>query len=188
MENAGNDRLEAALKDYSEKYKKDILARAEEAIGTDENYEAAILVFDSALNTLDGDYAQIEQVIREKREEYVQLQLEKSQRENAESAIVGTWHGVSVSSGGIDIPMDQFLEVGGMPGAAVMLGCQPSGSFHIDMFGEVGDGTWRRDEAGNGVYYLDVEGAVQQVQVDTSGRLHMDFNGVSVIFEKTEGA
>ena len=75
-----------------------------------------------------------------------------------------------------------------MPGAAVMLGCQPSGSFHIDMFGEVGDGTWRRDEAGNGVYYLDVEGAVQQVQVDTSGRLHMDFNGVSVIFEKTEGA
>ena len=188
LENAGNDRLEAALKDYSEKYKKDILARAEEAIGTDENYEAAILVFDSALNTLDGDYAQIEQAIREKREEYIQLQLEKSQRENAESAIVGTWHGVAVSSGGIDIPMDQFLEVGGMPGAAVMLGCQPSGSFHIDMFGEVGDGTWRRDEAGNGVYYLDVEGAVQQVQVDTSGRLHMDFNGVSVIFEKTEGA
>ena len=185
LENAGNEKLETALKDYSEKYKQDILAKAETAIGTDENYEAAILVFDSALNTLNGDYAQVEQAIREKREEYVQRQLEKSQRENTDSALVGVWQGTMVSSGGLDIPMDQFLEVGGMPGAAVMLSCQPAGSFHLDMFGEVGDGTWRRDEAGNGMYYLEIEGSVQPVQVDTSGRLHMDFDGVAVIFEKT---
>lgn len=185
LENAGNGKLEAALKEYSEKYKQDILKKAEEAAGTDENYEAAILVFDSALNTLDGDYAQIEQAIREKREEYVQLQLEKSQRENEESAIVGTWHGVSVAGGDLEIPMDQFLSVSGMPGAAVLIDCQPSGSFHIDMFGQVGDGTWQRDGAGNGVYHLDIEGSVQAVQIDTSGRLHMDFDGVAVIFEKT---
>ncbi len=185
LENAGNDKLEAALKDYSERYEQDILAKAEAAVGTEENYEAAILVIDSALNTLDGDYAQVEQAIREKREEYVQLQLDKSQRENAESALVGVWQGTMVSSAGLDIPMDQFLQISGMPGAAVTLSCQPSGSFHIDMFGEAGDGTWRRDEGGNGVYYLDIEGDTQMLQVDTSGRLHMDFDGVVVIFEKT---
>ncbi len=188
QENAGNDKLETALKDYSEKYKQDILARAEAAIGTDENYEAAILVFDSALNTLNGDYAQIEQAIREKREEYVQLQLDKSQRENMESAIVGVWHGVLVSTGGMDISMDQFLELSGMPGAAMMIDCQPSGSLHLDMVGQVGNGTWRRDEAGSGVYYLDVEGDVQPVQIDTSGKLHMSMNGVELVFEKTGGA
>lgn len=184
-EKPNNDKLEAALKDYSEKYKQDILAKAEAAIGTDENYEAAILVFDSALNTLNGEYAEIEQAIREKREEYVQKQLEKSERENAESAIVGVWQGTMVSGEGLEIPMDQFLLMSGMAGSSAMISCRPDGGFHLELLGETGDGTWRRDETGNGVYYLDLGGESQQVQIDNSGRLRMNLNGIELIFEKT---
>lgn len=187
-EKPGNDKLETALNNYSEKYKQDILAKAENAVGTDENYEAGILVFDSALNTLDGDYAKIEQTIREKREEYVQRQLEKSQRENEQSAIVGVWQGIMVSSDGLEAPMDQFLAWSGMQGMNTVIDCQPSGSFHLDILGETADGAWRRDEAGNGVYYLDVGGDVKQVRIDPSGRLHMNLNGIELTFEKTREA
>lgn len=188
LEKQGNDELEAALEDYSEKYEKDILAKAEAAVGTDENYEAAILIFDSALNTLGGDYAKIEQAIREKREEYVQLQLDKSQKENAESAIVGVWQGTTVSSEGLEFSMEQFLAAGGMAGSSALINCQPSGSFHMELLGVVTDGNWQRDEAGSGVYYLNVGGDRQPVRIDTSGRLHMDLNGIDIVFEKTEEA
>ncbi|MCI8466156.1 MAG: hypothetical protein HFI63_09960 [Lachnospiraceae bacterium] len=185
LENPGNEKLETAFRDYSEKYKQDILTKAEVALGNDENYEAAILIFDSALRTLDGDYPEVEQTLREKREEYVQRQLEKSERENAQAAIVGIWHGSMVSSGGLDISMDQFLGYAGMPGANMVLDCQPSGALHLELLGEIGDGTWIKDGAENGVYYLEVEGDAQEVRIDSSGRLRMELDGVTLIFEKT---
>ena len=184
-EKSGNDKLEKALQDYCDKYEKDILMKAEEALGSDENYEAAILIFDSALRTLDGDYADIERTIREKREEYVQAQLEKSERENKDSAIVGVWQASHVTAEGIDLSIEQFLEYGGMAGTSSVLTCYPSGDFHMELVGQSGDGTWRKEESGNGIYYLtDSAGDSVRTEIDASGKLHMDIDGVVFTFEK----
>lgn len=186
-EKNGNDKLEKALQDYCEKYEKDILAKAEEALGGDENYEAAILIFDSALRTLDGDYADIEQALREKREEYVQAQLEKSEKENRDSAIVGVWQGSHVTMEGIDLPMELFLEYANVAGTPSVLTCYPSGDFHLELMGNSGDGTWQKEESADGVYYLIYSpGDYIRVQIDGSGELHMDFEVAEtiLIFEK----
>lgn len=187
-ENPDDEKLTAALKDYSEKYKADVLEKAQTALGTDENYEAAILVLDSAIRTLNGEYADVEQVFREKREEYVQAQLEKSERENAQAAIVGVWHATLVSVDGYEMGIDEFLEYAGMSGMSMILNCQASGALHVELLGEIGDGTWEKIGQDGSQYNLIVDGDPQPVTINTSGKLQMDLDGVVLIFEKERAA
>lgn len=188
VSNSGNQELKAASEDYRKKYEEDILKKAETALGTDENYEAALIVLDSALNTLGGDYPEIEQSLKNKREEYVQAQLEKSQLENAAGAVVGSWHATRVSSNGIEMSAQSFLIYSGMAGTSMRMEFYSTGSFHIDLLGESGDGVWRQDNVGSNTYLLDIGGDVQAVQMNESGKLVMNLDGVVLTFEKEVSA
>ena len=145
-------------------------------------------MLDSAIRTLNGEYADVEQVFREKREEYVQAQLEKSERENAQAAIVGVWHATLVSVDGYEMGIDEFLEYAGMSGMSMILNCQASGALHVELLGEIGDGTWEKIGQDGSQYNLIVDGDPQPVTINTSGKLQMDLDGVVLIFEKERAA
>ena len=55
----------------------------------------------------------------------------------------------------------------------------------MELVGQSGDGTWRKEESGNGIYYLtDSAGDSVKTEIDASGKLHMDIDGVVFTFEK----
>ncbi len=181
----GNTELQNALTDYSTQYQTYMLKKAEEALGSDKNYETAIIVLDGALDTLGGDYPEIEQVLREKREEYVQAQLSQSQAANEASDIVGTWRGTWVRGGMTDMAASYFLMISGFDEDQMMLKMSADGGLYVQLIGETGNGTWQKG-SGN-TYILDVEGDTQEVTVK-NGELTMDMDGIILVFEKDGAA
>ena len=184
-EHNGNADLQAALEEYKTKYQEDILKKAEDALGTDQNYEAALIVLDGALNTLGGDYPEIEQALREKKESYVQEQLKQSQQETDTAEFVGTWRGSQVTSDGVTMNADTFLYYAGLDSDQLLMIMRADGALHVQLLGETAEGTWKK--TGDHTYTLTVEGADQIVTLE-NGRLTMDLDGVVLIFVREAAA
>ncbi|MCD2493358.1 zinc-ribbon domain-containing protein [Lacrimispora sp. NSJ-141] len=187
-ENPGNEKLSRALENYRQKYQEDILGKAQAALGSDENYDAAVVVLDGALHTLDGDYPEIEQVLREKREEYIQAQLAKSQQDNSVSSAVGNWNVTTVTTGTYEMPAGDFLMYGGMMNTQMRLEIYDTGEFYLDILGKTGEGTWSADGQENGRYILTMGTDTQPVTIDGAGKLSMELDGVLLKFEKETSA
>ena len=75
-----------------------------------------------------------------------------------------------------------------MSGMSMILNCQASGALHVELLGEIGDGTWEKIGQDGSQYNLIVDGDPQPVTINTSGKLQMDLDGVVLIFEKERAA
>ena len=184
-EYSGNAELQAALEEYKAKYQEDILKKAEDALGTNQNYEAALIVLDGALNTLGGDYPEIEQALREQKEAYVQEQLKQSQEETDTAAFVGSWRGSQVTFGGMTIDADTYLQYAGLASDQLLMNMRSDGSMHVQLLGETADGTWKK--TGDHAYVLTIEGSDQNVTLE-NGRLIMNLEDVELIFVREAAA
>ena len=184
-EYSGNAELQAALEEYKAKYQEDILKKAADALGTNQNYEAALIVLDGALNTLGGDYPEIEQALREQKEAYVQEQLKQSQEETDTAAFVGSWRGSQVTFGGITIDADTYLQYAGLASDQLLMNMRSDGSMHVQLLGETADGTWKK--TGDHAYVLTIEGSDQNVTLE-NGRLIMSLDDVELIFVREAAA
>ena len=125
---------------------------------------------------------------REKREEYIQAQLAKSQQDNSVSSAVGNWNVTTVTTGAYEMTVSDFLMYGGMPGAQMHLEIYETGRFYLDILGEAGEGTWAADDQESGRYILSIDGDTQAVTIDAAGKLNMDLEGVLLKFEKETSA
>ena len=184
-EYSGNAELQAALEEYKAKYQEDILKKAADALGTNQNYEAALIVLDGALNTLGGDYPEIEQALREQKEAYVQEQLKQSQEETDIAAFVGSWRGSQVTFGGMTIDADTYLQYAGLASDQLRMNMRSDGSMHVQLLGETADGTWKK--TGDHAYVLTIEGSDQNVTLE-NGRLIMNLEDVELIFVREAAA
>ena len=184
-EYSGNAELQAALEEYKAKYQEDILKKAADALGTNQNYEAALIVLDGALNTLGGDYPEIEQALREQKEAYVQEQLKQSQEETDTAAFVGSWRGSQVTFGGMTIDADTYLQYAGLASDQLLMNMRSDGSMHVQLLGETADGTWKK--RGDHAYVLTIEGSDQNVTLE-NGRLIMNLEDVELIFVREAAA
>ena len=184
-EYSGNAELQTALEEYKAKYQEDILKKAADALGTNQNYEAALIVLDGALNTLGGDYPEIEQALREQKEAYVQEQLKQSQEETDTAAFVGSWRGSQVTFGGMTIDADTYLQYAGLASDQLLMNMRSDGSMHVQLLGETADGTWKK--TGDQAYVLTIEGSDQNVTLE-NGRLIMNLEDVELIFVREAAA
>ena len=180
-----NAELQAALEEYKAKYQEDILKKAADALGRNQNYEAALIVLDGALNTLGGDYPEIEQALREQKEAYVQEQLKQSQEETDTAAFVGSWRGSQVTFGGMTIEADTYLQYAGLASDQLLMNMRSDGSMHVQLLGETADGTWKK--TGDHAYILTIEGSDQNVTLE-NGRLIMNLEDVELIFVREAAA
>lgn len=180
-----NDRdIKEAFEEYQKAYEEDILKKAEAALGEDENYDAAIIVLESAMKTLGGDYPEIERELKEKKEEYTQKQIQKSEQENAAAAIIGTWHVIKVSYNGAEMSSQEFLTGLGMQDVHMRLDFYETGGFYMDILGEAGSGQWSQDEIGSDTYFLNDGANTFTVKLNGTGNMTMDLNGVLMTFER----
>ncbi len=187
-EDPGNTELEAAYEDYCRQYEEDILAKAEAALGSSKNYDAALIVLDNAINTLDGDYPDIEQALREKREEYVQEQLAQSAQANEAAALAGVWQGSQVIGNGITMSAQDFLTYSGMSSERLYMEFHADGALYVDLLGQEANGTWQKDPAGSNAYILTIQGDGQQVTLEADGTMRMELGDVVLIFAKAPTA
>ncbi len=179
--------LSEAYDGYCQKYEEDILAKAEAALGADQNYEAALIVLEKAIDSLNGEYPDIEQDFREKHEEYVQAQLAQSAQENEMARIAGAWQGSKVISGGLTLSAEDFLLYGGMSGERLYMELRTDGSLYVDLLGQEETGTWEK-ASGENAYTLIIGGAGQEVTLETDGTMRMDLGEAAIIFAKAPSA
>lgn len=181
-----NTELNTEYNRYHGLYRDGVLADAESALGseTDPNYDAAILVLDTAINTIGAEYPELDTVFRDKKAEYLD-----GKNHTPALTVVGTWNVSSVKMGFMPVTPGIYKFVSGKSGELMQLEIYGNATYYMELLDIAETGSWsngKTNSDGSCVVTLNNGNEMRQVTLTAGGQLVMTFQGEEFTFDKDE--